>query len=220
MKIRIILIGCLLMGTLCSIAQKSSKKAPVNDPEAEKHLAALKSKMEGLSNYAISFNVSVLNPEGKEIEKFSGKHIAEGNKFNIKMDQLDIISNGSTLWNVNNEAKSIQINTLDAKSKNDDNPLDIIFKYKKLYKYRVKEVLENNKIIVELIPLNKNNKIFKVDVTMNVKTLQIISSKLYEKSGVRILYNVTKTDVNQKLPESTFVLKTTSYKGYETTDLR
>lgn len=219
LKNNVILVILILFSTSILCQPKNTKSSP-NDPQAEKLLSALKNKYEGLKAYAIAFEGTILNPEGKEVEKYKGKHVASGKKFNIKMNFLDIISNGSTTWNINHQSKSIQINSLTPNSKNNEYPLDIIFNYKKLYKYRIKETLSNNLIIVELIPLNKNNKLFKIDLTFNSKTQQISSSKLYEKSGARLLYIVSKTEFNPIVTENTFEIKPENYKNYEVLDLR
>ena len=98
--------------------------------------------------------------------------------------------------------------------------MDIIKNYSSLFKYRVKEPEQNNKIILELVPLNKNNPVFKIDLTIHTKNLQILSSKTYDRRGYRMNYEITNTQENYKPSPTEFSPNKEQYKSYEELDMR
>jgi outer membrane lipoprotein-sorting protein len=84
----------------------------------------------------------------------------------------------------------------------------------------VKEVLKPNVKILELIPLEKNSNIFKIDLTINTKNNVVIGSKIYERSGVRVSYAISSREENRAVASSLFSFLEKDYKGYEYLDMR
>jgi outer membrane lipoprotein-sorting protein len=143
----------------------------------------------------------------------------KGNQFYININKLDIKSDGKSIANINHETKEVQINPLVKKNKI-ETPFDFIKNYKKLFKYRVKEVLKANVKVLELIPLEKNSNIFKIDLTINTKDNVVMGSKIYERSGVRVSYAIASREENKAVASSLFSFLEKDYKGYEYLDMR
>jgi outer membrane lipoprotein-sorting protein len=198
---------------------KPVKPVSQNDPEAEKHLKALKLKYSKLINYKLTYKMQAVDANNKSTT-MTGVYIGSGEKYIIEIDQTKSINDGKTIWSINSKEKEIQINKVSATKKNKlETPIDIINQYNKLFKYRVKEPIENGVIVLELIPLDKNSPYFKIDMHIDVKKNNLTAAKLYDKGGNRINFTITNTS-ELKLNTDAFIVDTKQYKDYEVLDMR
>lgn len=218
---KIIFMFLLMSVASMSIAQiKPVKPTSTNDPEAEKYLKLLKSKLETNKGYKLEFTTNITDADNKS-QTSSGVYIGASHMYSVEMDGVKTINNGKTQWAIQSVDKEIHIsNVSNLKSSKAEMPIDIIKKYNKLFRYRVKEPLNNQIITLELIPLNKNSAYFKIDLTIQTAKLQILSAKLYDKGGNRVQFKFSKTTENLKLSPSQFEVNTNLYKGYEVLDMR
>jgi outer membrane lipoprotein carrier protein len=69
-------------------------------------------------------------------------------------------------------------------------------------------------------PPNKKLSYFKIDVSIDEATLQIVESKIYEKSGVRYVYKITKQTPNTTTTADSFTFDAKKYPGVKVVDLR
>ena len=189
------------------------------DVEAQQILEALHIRYGKLTSYSFKYNATIDIPNSTKKENFSGQYVVKGNQFYININKLDIKSDGKSIANINQETKEVQINPLVKKNKI-ETPFDFIKNYKKLFKYRVKEVLKANVKVLELIPLEKNSNIFKIDLTINTKDNVVMGSKIYERSGVRVSYAIASREENKAVAASLFSFLEKDYKGYEYLDMR
>ena len=189
------------------------------DVEAQQILEAFHVRYGKLTSYSFKYNATIDIPNSTKKENFSGQYVVKGNQFFININKLDIKSDGKSIANINHETKEVQVNPL-AKKNKVETPFDFIKNYKKLFKYRVKEVLKPNVKILELIPLEKNSNIFKIDLTINTKNNVVMGSKIYERSGVRVSYAISSREENRAVASSLFSFLEKDYKGYEYLDMR
>lgn len=209
----------VLLGELLCAQPKPVKPSMTNDAEAEKYLKALKSKFNKLKSYKLNYSMTSTDANNKS-NTIAGNYIGSKDKYIIETKGLSIYNNGIHQWNINHENQEIQINTISSKNSKAETPVDIIKNYSSLFKYRVKEPINNGVIVLELIPLNKNNNFFKIDVALETKKLQIVYSKLYDRGGNRIIYKINSTEEDIQIAESAFIPSKTKYKGYEELDMR
>lgn len=189
-----------------------------NDPEAEKILNTFNTKYQKLKSYSFDFTVNVTDLESKTKDSYNGSYKNKGTKFFLKLKDMDVFTNSKTFYSVNYKSKEIQIQDYSQNLKK-DLPFEQIKNYKKKYKYRIKEVLDKHRKVLELVPLNKNNPIFKIDVTIQTQTNQLKSIKVYEKSGYRILYSLSKIKENDNINDTEFEFNSKNYSGFEILDL-
>jgi outer membrane lipoprotein-sorting protein len=221
----VLFLGCMPMFSQVKAKPKSKVKIlkPVDskniDVEAQQILEALHIRYGKLTSYSFKYNATIDIPNSTKKENFSGQYVVKGNQFYININKLDIKSDGKSIANINHETKEVQINPLVKKNKI-ETPFDFIKNYKKLFKYRVKEVLKANVKVLELIPLEKNSNIFKIDLTINTKDNVVMGSKIYERSGVRVSYAISSREENKAVASSLFSFLEKDYKGYEFLDMR
>lgn len=212
--ISVIIIALLAFSGL--FAQKTSES---NDSEAEKWLSHLYKKYKS-SPYSLDFKMTISGSQIKK-EVHSGKYSAHGQKFYLIADDVSSIYNGKTMWSIQHKDKEVLVsNSSGKKNKNKiTTPMDVISKYKKNFKYRVKG--KKDKVLtIELVPKSKYSSYFKIDLTFNTSNSKVISAKVYERSGVRILYSITNMKIHKSLPLSHFQFDASEYKDYEVLDLR
>jgi outer membrane lipoprotein-sorting protein len=96
--------------------------------------------------------------------------------------------------------------------------------YSEDYIYRVKEEYKNaggEQIkVIELTPVNKDMDFFKIDLSVNQSKNAIVSSKIYERSGMRYTYEINTFTPNVALNDSFFVFQVDEYDGIQVTDTR
>lgn len=199
---------------------KAAKGDIGNDPLAEKYLKSLKTKLQTVKAYKLNFTTEITDADQKK-QVYKGNYLGSGDKFELELPDAKTINDGKIQWVINKSEKEINI-TKYTKPKNSktETPIDIIKNYSTLFKYRVKEPAANGQIVLELIPLNKNNNFFKVDLTIDIKKTTLLGAKLYDKGGHRIQFKFTDMLEYQSVPAGSFHVNTTAYKDYEVLDMR
>jgi outer membrane lipoprotein-sorting protein len=73
---------------------------------------------------------------------------------------------------------------------------------------------------VELTPIDKTRPFFKVVVDIDKAARNIVSTRVFEKSGNRFTYSVGTLKTGAAIPDATFVFDPKKYPGVEVIDLR
>jgi outer membrane lipoprotein-sorting protein len=119
--------------------------------------------------------------------------------------------------------KQVQISVYD-KADGNISPEKFFTLWEKDYIYRIKEkktVNGKNTAVIEMSPTTKKNGgIFKIDVTINTSTNELMSFLIYEKNGTRTTYTINTTTPNISLVETFFVFDAKQFPGVEVVDLR
>lgn len=201
----------------------------INDPEASVLLQKVSAKYKAYKNISANFKLLVQRPkvkpeddERKLTDTLSGQVLLAGPKFNITIKEQHIICDGKNIWTYIPADKEVQVNYFE---ESDDifSPSKIFTLYKDGYSYQIKEkkVLNGKNVtVVEMTPANKKVSYFKIDVTIDPATLQIIESKVYEKNGVRYIYELTKQTPDVTINEQSFTFDAKKYPGVKVVDLR
>ncbi len=200
-----------------------------NDTEAATLLQKVSEKYKTYKNISAEFKLVIQRPkikptddDKKYVDTLKGKILLQGVKFNISIKNQQIICDGKNIWTYSPADKEVQINYFE---ETDDifSPSKIFTLYKEGYLYQIKEKkLVNGKKVstIEMSPSNKKVSYFKIDVSIDDATLQIIESKIYEKNGARYIYKLIKQSSNNTINEDSFLFDTSKYQGVKMVDLR
>jgi outer membrane lipoprotein-sorting protein len=211
------------------IALYSFSQNPATDPQAASLLQKVSEKYKSYKNVSADFKLVIQRPnlkpeesDKKYTDTLRGKILLEGTKFNISIKEQQIICDGKNIWTYLPEEKEIQVNYFE---ETDDifSPSKIFSLYKEGSLYQIKEkvtVNGKNLTVIELSPSNKKVSYFKIDVSIDESTLQIVETKIYQKNGVRYVYKLTKQASNVPTREDSFSLDTKKYPGVKVVDLR
>jgi len=193
-----------------------------NDAKALKILDAMSAKYKDMPAFKAEFKYSIESANSGVNENFKGEIIVKGEKFRLKLDGQEIINDGNTVWTYLAEDNEVNISDYEP-SEEDITPSKIYTIYKKGYKYVfLEEKKEGNFIyeVVDLIPEKKDKQIFKIRLQVNKKDKSIKNWKIFEKSGNKYQYTVTKFTPNVKVDDKYFTFDKTLYQGVEVVDLR
>jgi outer membrane lipoprotein-sorting protein len=199
---------------------RSGQPSANNDPEAEKYLKLVNTKLQTLKGYKLNFITEIIDADQKK-QTYQGSYAGSGDRFILDLPDTKTINDGKTQWTINKGEMEINISKYSKpKQSKAEIPIDIIKNYSRLFKYRVKEPLHSQQIVLELVPLNKNSNFFKVDLTLDVKKHHILGAKLYDKGGHRISFKFADMHEFKTIAADAFILLEKDYPGYEILDTR
>ena len=192
------------------------------DAKAKEILQKVSAKYEGMKSYSVSFVNNLHSPLAGIDEETKGDAVISGEKFRIELEDHLIIVDGKSMWTFLKEDNEVNISEFDPEE-SEVNPSNIYKMWQKGYKYRMieSEVLGGIKYnLVELTPEDKNNQIFKVKLWVNPSNYTIKKWVMFEKSGNRYSYEVSKLNLKPAITSSTFKFDKSKYPGVHVEDLR
>jgi outer membrane lipoprotein carrier protein len=196
-----------------------------NDVDAAQLLEKLSIKYQRYQTSILDVELIIDVPEIEESTVLISKVWLKGDQFKIEFDDKILMSNTISQWIYLKEVNELQISKYD--------PTAMIFLPSKLfnlysaeYIYRIVEEFKNDKgelgKNVELSPVNKELEIFKIIASVNTKTLTLISTKMFEKSGFKYSYKINSLETNIKIEDAFFIFDTKAFNidTDDITDLR
>lgn len=192
------------------------------DPKALETLEAMSKKYKAITAFEASLTSSLTNESEGVKEEFKGKIIVKGEKFKLSLDDQEIINNGTTVWTYLPSAKEVNIDNYDPGS-DDINPIKIFDIYKKGFKYLyLADKTEAGVVLeeIDLVPEKKDAQYFKIKMMIVKKDKSIQSWTMFDKSGNRYKYTITKFTPNIKVDDASFTFDPKKYPGVEVIDLR
>ena len=194
-----------------------------NDPEAKKILDAVSTKFKTYKSPQATFTYKVENAQGKALSTKKGTVTMKGNKYKVKMDGMEIISDGKTVWNYDKAANEVRINNVDA-SGSAMTPQKLLTNfYDKDFLYKLNgEKKEGKKQVqeIELTPTDKTRPFHKVYLMVDKNAKSLYSAKFLEKSGGRYSYTITDMKSSASVSDKDFTFDKSKYPGVEVVDLR
>lgn len=194
-----------------------------SDPDAKKILDNVSAKFKSYKSVTANFSLKIENAAGKVEGTKSGVVYMKGSKYRVNISGQEIYSDGNNIWTYDKSADEVQLTKFDPSS-NTITPQKMFTNfYDKDFLYKLNSTTkQGNKIIqeIELTPIDKTKTFFKVLVSIDKNSKNIISTKVFEKNGNRYIYNITGMKTNINLPESLFVFNSKKYPKVEVVDLR
>lgn len=192
------------------------------DPKALEILEAMSKKYKAIPSFEANFTSTMTNESEKVNEEFKGKFVVKGDKFRMTLPGQEVINNGTTVWTYLPESKEVNIDNYDPNSE-DVNPSKIYQIYKKGFKYLyLQDKTENGMLCeeVDLVPEKKDAQFFKIKMFIGKKDKSIQSFVMFDKSGSKYKYTITKFNPAAKVDDAAFTFDTKKYPGVEVVDLR
>ncbi|MCO5271673.1 MAG: outer membrane lipoprotein carrier protein LolA [Cyclobacteriaceae bacterium] len=192
------------------------------DPKALEILEAMSAKYKSLNSFEANLTSSLTNETDGINEQFKGKITVKGNKFKLVIDDQEIINDGTTVWTYLPSASEVNIDNVDPDS-DEMNPSKFYIIYKKGYKYLYLEDQTEGGVlceVVDLVPEKKDAQYFKIRMNIGKKDKSIQSWTMFDKSGNRYKYTISKFVPNVKVDDSFFTFDPKKYPGVEIIDLR
>lgn len=192
------------------------------DPKALEILDAMAKRYKGIPAFEATFSYKLTNEVEKIDEEFKGKMTVMGDKYRLTLPEQEVVNNGTTVWTYLPDAKEVNIDNFDPSS-DDLNPSKFYDIYKKGYKYLyLEDKMEGGVMceVVDLVSEKKDAQYFKVRMNIIKKDKSVQSWIMFDKSGNRYKYLITKFNPAVKVDDSFFTFDVKKYPGIEVVDLR
>ena len=192
------------------------------DANAKSILQKVSTKYESMSSYSVDFVNKLHSPLAGIDEETKGSAVVSKDKFRIELEDHLIIVDGKSMWTYMKEDNEVNVSEFDPEE-SEINPSNIYKMWEKGYKYRMldTDAIDGVKYnLIELSPEDKANQIFKVKLWVNPSNHTIKKWEMYEKSGNRYTYTISKFNSKPTISSSTFKFDKTKYPGVHVEDLR
>jgi len=193
------------------------------DPKALEILDAMSKKYKAIPAFEANIAYTLSNEVEKINEEFKGKITVKGDKYRLALPEQEVINNGTTVWTYLPEAKEVNIDNFDASSDEEVNPSKIFDVYKKNFKYLYLQDKTEAGVVyeeIDLVPEKKEAKFFKIKMMIAKKDKSLSSFTMFDKSGNRFKYTISKFNPSVKVDDSFFAFDPKKYPGVEVVDLR
>jgi outer membrane lipoprotein carrier protein len=200
-------------------------KTDVSDPEARAVLEKMRKKYEAYGTLEAEFSLDIEVPR-QPTQTQKGVLTQQAEKYRLKFNDRTMVSDGKSVWLHIPKNKQVQINDVDEDADDGgiNSPQDLLKAYAwKDYIYAItNEFSENGRVVqqIEFKPTSKSNDYSKVRLTLNKKTLEIVSIKSFGKDGSRYTLTVNKLTPNKTVPASTFTFTKSECPDCKFEDLR
>lgn len=192
------------------------------DPKALEILEAMSKKYKAITAFEANLTLGLTNETEGVRDESKVKITVKGDKYRLVLDDQEVTNDGKTVWTYLPAAKEINIDNFDPSS-DDLNPAKIFEMYKKGYKYLYLADKTEGGVLceeVDLVPEKKDAQYFKIKMMIVKKDKTILNWTMFDKSGNRYKYTITKFTPNIKVEDSFFTFDPKKYPGVEIIDLR
>jgi outer membrane lipoprotein carrier protein len=221
MMIKRLLPLILLLTTFTCFSQTNSLGK--SDPDAKKILDNVSAKFKTYKTIEAHFVLKIENSAGKTLDGKPGIINMKDSRYRISFSGQEIYSDGTNIWTYDTATREVQITKFDP-SANTITPQKMFTNfYDKDFLYKLNgDSKQGNKTVqeIELTPVDKTKTFFKVLVDVDKKTKNIVSTKIFQKTGDRYTYTITSLKTNINLPDALFVFNAKDYPNVEVIDLR
>lgn len=217
MKNILYITGFLLTGFIA--------QAQDQDPKAKAILDDLSKTTKTYKTITADYNFLLLNKDGKQTEKQTGKVQIKGDKFKLEILGTTIVCDGKTMWSYNKDAKEVTIKDFDSKNEDQLNPSKLFTLYEKGYKYKYdkdEKVGAVNCSAIDLYPADKpeKKKFHTIKLYVDKVKKQVSQIKMLMKDGTKQVYELKSIKPNTEIADASFVFDTKGFKANQIIDER
>jgi len=194
-----------------------------NDPEAKKILDAISAKFKSYKAVTSDFTLKIEDAKGKVQGEKKGKVYMKDKKYRVDITGQEIYSDGATVWTFDQAANEVTINTVDPSGSGITPQKLFTSFYDKDFLYKFNgEKKQGGAVLqeIEMTPVDKTKAFHKVYLTVNKKTHNVVSTRVFEKNGNKYTYSVNSLDGKSPVAEDLFVFNKSKHPGVEEVDLR
>ncbi|MEQ8624027.1 MAG: outer membrane lipoprotein carrier protein LolA [Vicingaceae bacterium] len=196
------------------------------DPKAKKVLQELSDKTNSYDGIKVSFETSLSNAGESMNEVREGNIITSGDQYHLYFEDMEVISDGKTVWTVLVDAEEVQVSEVPEDGEADDyaNPAKIATVWEKgfNYKYEKEDVLNGTKVhVINLYPQDPDKHDFHT-IKMYIKKDKMTLAKLVikGKGGSDVTYNLKSFEFNPTTNKSNFTFNSSLHSNFDVIDLR
>ncbi|MHB1922925.1 MAG: LolA family protein [Chitinophagaceae bacterium] len=194
-----------------------------SDPRAKVILDGVSKKFKSFRTVTADFTLRVEDQDNKVMDSRKGIVYFKGNKYQIRLDNQEIICDGKTTWTYSKQTNEVQINNY----RPDNNTISItkLFTnfYDKEFLYKLdRTTRENGRIvqIIEMTPLDKSKPFFKVLLHIDKIKKILVQAKIFNKDGHNNVILLSRFSPNLPISDQMFTFNLKAHPKVEVVDLR
>lgn len=192
------------------------------DPKALEILEGMSKKYKAITSFEAQLTSNLTNESAGVKDEVKLKISVKGDKYRLETEDQQVYNNGTTVWTYLPANKEVNVDNFDPKS-DDLNPSKIFEMYKKGFKYLLLGDKTEAGIVcdeVDLVPEKKDAQYFKIKMFISKKDKSVQSWTMFDRSGNRYKYTITKFTPNIKVEDVFFTFDPKKFPGVEVIDLR
>ncbi len=215
-------IGALLILILGVIIPVTAQE---EDPVAGKILDDFKAKIQSYPAIQSEFRFTIIDMKENSESSLEGKLSMKGEKYVLKMGNMEIYYDGQTIWSYLPEEQEVNINESSEITEGEgyfDNPMRFFTLYKKdfFYKFIDERTTEGKTMyIIDLYPKDLEKGVSRIRILIVKQDLSLYSARCFGKDGMHYLLYMTNM-TSKPLPDSWFRFDPLKHPGIEVIDLR
>ena len=190
------------------------------DPEALKILSEFSRKATEAPSVTIDFKLITNDSKAGDVTTMSGSAIISGDKYKLVLDDYNIWTDGSNVWNYLPDANEVTITETDP---DDDSfitrPSLLFTMYEEGYKIRLVEQTASEWVI-DLYPEDIASDLIRIRLKIGKTLYDLIGAEYKTKDGVTMTLTVDKCDLTFKPAGDFFTFKPADYKDVDIIDMR
>lgn len=192
------------------------------DVSASKLLEKVSSNYNSFQSISAEFTIKIENKVDETTSSQMGNILIKKNKYVLKMDGQEIVSNGNDVWTYLKDVNEVQID-INSNDESGISPINFFTMYEKGFKYKyIGETKNNGKTCdqIDLVPENDDKSFFKIQLYIEKENNLITGAKIFDKGGTHYYYTINKFKSNVPVDDSMFEFNITSHPDIEVIDLR
>lgn len=179
-------------------------------------------KTRSYENFRVDFTYSMVNEKAGVNESKKGILFLKGDAYKLTMEGQTVVSDGKTVWTYISESNEVMVSRAE-KGEEAMTPSSLLTSYYKDYKASL--VNENRNSVkglktIELKPAKEKKTMAKMQLGVNEKKLELVNLYIFDKTGNKFSYDLSKMATNIVLANDFFLFNTKDYPGVEIVDMR
>jgi outer membrane lipoprotein carrier protein len=190
------------------------------DPEALQVLSDFSRKATGAPSVTIDFRLITSDSKEGDVTTMSGSAIISGDKYKLVLDDYNIWTDGSNVWNYLPDVNEVTITETDP---DDDSfitrPSLLFTLYEEGYKIRLVEQTANEWVI-DLYPENISSELIRIRLKIGKTLYELNGAEYKTKDGITMTLVADKYDLTFKPGADFFIFNPAGYKDIDVIDMR
>lgn len=205
-----------MMPLLAATAQISHSPQGNTDEKAEvvlKHAAA-----QFDNNVVFSLKATMVDAEKKTVAEHSAQVFYNKGRYRLTMPELEVISNGKTVWQWNRQASEVIVSDVGTDDIDPLNPGQLLAGYSQAFRAKYIRTENDGTAIIDLQPRSARQ-FHKIRLMIDEKSGHLRRMEVHRYDGSRELYTIIgfkKTNT----PDRVFTFDPTQHRGVEVIDMR
>jgi outer membrane lipoprotein carrier protein len=190
------------------------------DPEALQVLSDFSRKATQAPSVTMDFRLTTSDSKSGDVTTMSGSAIISGDRYRLKLDDYNIWTDGSNVWNYSPDVNEVTVTETDP---DDDSfitrPSLLFTMYEEGYKIRLIEQT-SDEWVIDLYPEAITSDLIRIRLKIGKTRYDLNGAEYKTKDGVTMTLIADKYDLTFKPSSDFFTFNPADYKGVDVIDMR